>query len=244
MFESYINISKVLIQLLRKNKETRKVLFIITPLAILICLYFLLLFPYELEKGVEGLLIGTTVLSSLMLLISLASLTDLDSEHDFILERLNSLKLERKQIIDKIGNDSVMNTIQLSLNHLKEYYTINLTQARNSYRWSITAIIVGLVTLLAGIWMLFFQQTPNITLAILTGVSGILMEFIGASNIYVYNKSLNQLNLYFKELIKIQDTMLAIELCEKIPDTEAKKIDLKESIIINLINRGSISQQA
>ena len=92
---------------------------------------------------------------------------------------------------------------------------------------------------MTGIWLIYFTENPNYNLALITGISGILIEFIGASNILIYNKSIKQLNIYFKELIKIQDTMLAIELCEGIKGNDEKKLEIKEKIIISLMSRSS-----
>ncbi len=239
MINSVFDFTKILISLLREHTNIRKAFAIALPILIGTATGLLLFFPYELKPEVILALKIFSVLSIFLLLITLGSFTTIKFDKDFLTDTLSNIKEEREKIIEKIGNDSVVNTVQLSLNQLTEYYTINLSQARNSYRWSIAAIVVGLLTLLAGAWLLFFQATPNFTIGIITGVSGILIEFIGASNIYIYNKSLSQLNMYFKELINIQDTMLAIELCEKINDANPKKLDITEKIIMNLINRNS-----
>lgn len=68
---------------------------------------------------------------------------------------------------------------------------------------------------------------------------GIITDFIAATYFYLYKKSIEQLNMYFKELIKIQDTMLAIELCNKI-DTQSKEYNESiNSIIMELLKRSS-----
>jgi hypothetical protein len=177
-------------------------------------------------------------------LAAFISFTDIDLDKSGIFIELNNIKQEREKIKERISKNenNVIDTIQLSLNQITEYYTINLNQARSSYNWSITAIIIGLSTLIAGAWLIFFRTNPNLTVGIITGISGILIEFIGASNLYIYNKSLRQLNLYFNQLINIQDTMLAIELCEKIDDTNPKKIEITEKIILALIGRSSMKE--
>ncbi|GEL10804.1 hypothetical protein SAMN05192550_0144 [Flavobacterium glycines] len=226
---------------LRKNKKVRKI-FIIVFSTILLCSIGILIFLSEdLDSNFLEFITFLTVFSSIMFLITLISYTDIKIDNKGLTVELNKIKRDREKIIEQITQqeNNVFNTIQLSLNQITEYYTINLNQARSSYRWSITAIIIGLITLISGAWLLFFQTTPNITVGIITGISGIIIEFIGASNIYIYNKSLVQLNLYFKELLNIQDTMLAIELCEKIEDSNPKKLEITERIIISLMTRSS-----
>lgn len=237
MIDNIFDLTKIFITLLREHTAYRRVLIIILPIIILGALGWLLFFPYQLKREVNTALKILIGISSFLLLIALASLTELKFDTDILTDRLSNIKEEREKLIDKIGNDSVVSTIQLSLNQLTEYYTINLSQAKNSYRWSIAAIVIGFLTLVAGAWLLFFQEKPNLTVGIITGISGILIEFIGASNIYIYNRSLSQLNMYFKQLINIQDTMLAIELCEKIDNANPKKVDITEKIIMNLIER-------
>jgi hypothetical protein len=235
--DSIFDVIKLLISALKEQKKARKALLIFVPIALITSLFFLFIFPFEQSAIEKDILSIISISCGVLLFLVLASFTNIKTDSEILVANLNTIKEEREKIIEKIGNDSVVNTIQLSLNQLTEYYTINLSQARTSYRWSVTAIIVGLITLIVGAWLLFFQANPNVSVAIITGISGVLIEFIGASNIYIYNKSLSQLNLYFKELINIQDTMLAIELCEKIDSSQDRKIDITEKIILNLINR-------
>lgn len=233
------------VEYLRKNKKIRT-FFLITQLLSLILLgsfrlFSSFLFDASLLETAHEWQLILIVVVIISLLTTLISFTDIKFNQGNLIIELNGLRKEREEIKKKIsqGHDDIFNTIQLSLNQLTEYYTINLSQARTSYRWSITAILVGILTLLAGIWLVYFDTNPKLDLALISGVSGVIIEFIGASNLYIYNKSLKQLNLYFQELIRVQDTMLAIELCEKIQD-DAKKTEVKEKIIINLMKRSSL----
>lgn len=244
-FDLFSGIVGLYIDYLRKNKKIRTVL--TAGLSILVfAITALRIFSKHLfnEKIIQDAneLIGISIfLSSLILLLTIASYTKIKIRSGKIGIELDGIRKEREELQKKFSQkqDDVFNTIQLSLNQLKEYYTINLSQARSSYRWSIAAIIVGIITLLVGIWFFYFNTNPNISLAVISGISGVIIEFIGASNIYIYNKSLKQLNLYFKELITIQDTMLAIELCDKIEDVD-KKTQIKEKIILSLMGRSSM----
>lgn len=157
---------------------------------------------------------------------------------DKVDSEIDKLRAERVKITEKIeGKDKldIFNTIQLSLNQLNEYYTINKDQARRSFHFSLFAIIIGLVTIIAGIW-LHFLGIAKIELVYITGASGIILEFIGGAYFFMYNKSLEQVNLFFGQLIKIQDTMLSINLAENISDNN-KKIEMSEKIITSLLER-------
>ncbi len=153
--------------------------------------------------------------------------------------QLDRLHTERHEITSKIEEDNdrkIFNTIQLSLNQLTEYYSINKAQARSSFGLSIFAIILGLITIISGIWMFYLKSNPNISLTMLTGVAGLLLEFIGGAYFFMYKKSLEQVNFFFGQLIKIQDTMLSIDLAKNIGSND-KQIEMTEKIIISLLER-------
>jgi hypothetical protein len=49
-------------------------------------------------------------------------------------------------------------------------------------------------------------------------------------------KSLEQVNFFFAQLIKVQDTMLSINLVDDISE-DIKKIEMTEKIIVSLLER-------
>ena len=149
---------------------------------------------------------------------------------------------ERQKIQDRLSETekpNVLDTIQLNLNQLSEYYTINKSQARNSFRFSVFAVIAGLSTIIAGVWFFYLQETPNVSLTVISGISGTMIQFIGAAYFYLYRKSLDQLNFFFSQLVKMQDTMLSVKLCEEVTPQE-KQIELREKVIITLLERSSL----
>lgn len=113
-------------------------------------------------------------------------------------EELQTLQLERRAIEGEIKGKNhidVFDSIRLSLNKLEEYYTINTNQARHSFTFSLLAIILGLAVLIAGI-MFFYVGNDNITLAAISSISGIIVQFIGGAYFVMYKKSLSQLNRF------------------------------------------------
>ncbi|GEM_PF-1418996 len=154
-------------------------------------------------------------------------------------KELADIKQERDDLRHKIeakSEPSIFDTVQLSLNQMTEYYTINKSQARRSFNFSIFAIVVGLITIIAGVWLFYLNAAPNINLTILTGIAGLLLEFIGGAYFFVYRKSLEQVNFFFTQLVKIQDTMLSINLAKDLGDKE-KEIESVEKIIESLLER-------
>jgi hypothetical protein len=161
----------------------------------------------------------------------------------FLQLELESLHEERKRITERLAETpkpDILDTIQLSLNQLSEYYTINKSQARNSFTFSVFAIVVGLATLVGGIWIFYFRESPQLEMAAITSIAGVLSQFIGGAYFYLYRRSQEQLNFFFEQLVKMQDTMLSVKLCEQVQPPE-KQVDLREKIILTLLQRSSVT---
>jgi hypothetical protein len=127
----------------------------------------------------------------------------------------------------------VFDTVQLGLNQLEEYYTINKGQARDSFRFSILAVVAGLVTVLGGIW-LFYLKKLDAPFAAVSAVTGVMLQFIGGVGFYLYKKSVEQLGHFYDRLVRMQETMLAVALCEQIKD-DSRKESLKERMVLELL---------
>ncbi|MFB2769933.1 hypothetical protein ACE1AT_11710 [Pelatocladus sp. BLCC-F211] len=153
-----------------------------------------------------------------------------------------NLKQERIAIQEKIRektSSNILEIIQLNLNQLDEYYTINKNQARNSFYTSLFLIFLGFLTITFAIVLFLFNPNLNISIPVISGISGVLLQFIGGANFFIYSKTLEQVNRFYNNLIKTQDTMLAIELCRQIDDEDKKK-NLMEKVVIDLLKRSSL----
>src|SRR5258708_1071819 len=141
---------------------------------------------------------------------------------------------------ERSGRD-VIHTIEAQLIQLNDYYNMNKRQANYSFNASVSAIILGFITIASGIWLFYLQK--SLTLTAITGISGILAQFIGASYFIMYRTSITQVNYFFNQLVVMQDTMLTIELVRDLPTdgkpNETKQIELKEKIIFALLERSS-----
>jgi hypothetical protein len=152
---------------------------------------------------------------------------------------LQPIRKERAEIRQRIEHDAVPNvldTIQLGLNQITEYYTINKSQARKSFAFSVFSVITGLGTLIGGIWLFYFGKAPNVQLAALSGIGGLLLQFIGGASFYIYNKSLDQLNYFYDKLVRMQDTMLSIQLCNALENKSRQDV-IREQLILEILTR-------
>lgn len=231
---------KTLIELLRQNKKVRKIILISTLIIFIISVSVAIYFNYfsQLEENIKKLTIKFSLIVLFFLLLIINSYTT----EEFQVE-LEDLREERKELKDKIIKDKddkeedIFNTIKLNLNQISEYYTINKSQAKKSFNMSLFAIIIGLVTIISGIWIFYINKNSHINISIITTIAGIILEFIGGAYFYMYKENTRQLNYFYSELVDMQDIMLSIKLCNSLSDEKIDKV--KERIIVSLIKRSS-----
>jgi hypothetical protein len=107
---------------------------------------------------------------------------------------------------------------RLSMAKLDEYYVLNKSQAKWSFLASLFAVTAGFVVLIYAI-----QNASGSSVKIVAGsVAGVLMQFIAAGFFYIYNKSLAQMVLFYTNLTRLQDTMLAVQLCAEVKDEQVR----------------------
>jgi len=191
-----------------------------------------------------GFLQTLAAVSGVVLALCALSFTKLSIDIGGIELELEPIRKERLEIRQRIEHGrsaaNVLSTIELGLNQITEYYTINKSQARKSFSFSVFAVIMGLITLIGGTWLFYFGKTPNIGLAALSGIGGLLLQFIGGASFYIYNKSLAQLNYFYDKLVRMQDTMLSIQLCNQLED-KSRQNKIREQLILEILTRQGIS---
>lgn len=152
-------------------------------------------------------------------------------------EQIAELEEERKIIEKKIekNSNSIIDIILLNLKQLNEYYKINKIQARKSYNFSVFTIICGLLLITFGVSYSIYQNDIS-NLSIITGMAGVLAEFIGGTSLYLFKESTKQIEMFFNKLSYIQNVMLAIDLTEKLDNSDKSKqigLIIESLLIIN-----------
>lgn len=246
MFDIIFDALGVLIEVLKRNPSVRRTIVALSLVALVLAGSLalsstLFIWPLPIEQ-ISPVLIPIVGISSFMLFIGLAAYVGLKIKGGGVLQlELQSLHEERKRITERLAETpkpDILDTIQLSLNQLNEYYTINKSQARSSFTFSVFAIVAGLATLIGGVWIFYFKESPRVDLATITSIAGILSQFIGGAYFYLYRRSQEQLNFFFEQLVKMQDTMLSVKLCEQVQPAE-RQVELREKIILTLLQRSS-----
>jgi ABC-type multidrug transport system fused ATPase/permease subunit len=238
MTEIIISLLALLTNELRKRKRLRAALALLTPVA---GVFFVLArivftkndgFQSDANRLADIVLTPLIFLSFATFAVSLVSYSSIEffSAQRSTDSELESLRKEREELRARLaaegarhvqGPADVLDTIRLNLNQLTEYYTINKGQAKSSFRASMAAMLIGLLTVLVGIWMFYSKPAGDLKVSMISGVAGILAEFIAGAYFFIYSRSLTQLNYFFEKLTSMQDTMLAIRLCETLPESNA-----------------------
>jgi hypothetical protein len=151
---------------------------------------------------------------------------------------IDNARQRSERLEDRFGqHPDVFQIVQLTLSQLIEYYTINKSQARKSFNFSVIAIAAGLVTVLGGVWLIYSKKL-GISVGAISTISGLLLQFFGGANFYIYNKSLNQMNYFYDRLMQMQDAMISIKVGDQISDTQLKD-EVKKHISFQLLLRPS-----
>lgn len=110
---------------------------------------------------------------------------------------------------------------------LNIYHNVVLDQAKNSFRWALVAAGTGFCFFLASVMFLLFRNDQDI--AVISLISGALIEIIAGLNFYLYGKTSAQLSEFQNRLDKTQRYLLANSVCEGL-DEESKQKSRSELV--------------
>lgn len=121
--------------------------------------------------------------------------------------------------------------LDLDSKRLSEYYAIDQEQARSSFRWAVFVMLLGLGTVLTGLWIFYFRESTKDTfLASLTAGAGLLSNFISATFLYLHGQVKQRSIVYYGQLTRLQLLGVTIRLAES-HDDAAKKAAAKDRVI-------------
>ncbi|WP_109314738.1 TRADD-N-associated membrane domain-containing protein [Pseudovibrio ascidiaceicola] len=180
-----------------------------------------------------------TILS--LMLITLVSFSNFSFSAGFaVIEKLAEQKdklRERVSDASKVNDkgQTIIDTAQLNTLQIAEYYEINKRQAKSSYANSVTCAGIGLAIVIWAILYFLHGNNPNITLASVSGVSGLILQIVGGLQLYIYGKTMQEFRYLHDQLLKVQDTLLAVHLVEGM-EGQAKD-EAKKKMVDDLIWR-------
>lgn len=110
---------------------------------------------------------------------------------------------------------------------LESYFNKNLSQVTAIFWLSVFVMFIGFGIIIWGISQAI--NSPNGTLpAIITGLAGVITEFIGATFLFIYRSTMQQAVNYTKTLERINSVGMAMQILDTIPNN-AKDDGLKNS---------------
>jgi hypothetical protein len=217
MFDPYIDIATSLVDAWRRGTR-----FIRVVLFVSICLVAIAIVIVSLaEAGILNKQIATPiggglgVASALMALAMLAYRRALERE-----ARVSRIEeVERRVIEDPKATQAAWELAQVKL---ENYLNRNLQQVWSIYWLTIIVMTIGFGLIGYGVFMVY-QGPQNLTPSILAAVSGVLVNFIGASFLIVYRSTMEQAKEYVVILERINAVGMAVQILESIEDVDLRK---------------------
>jgi len=135
---------------------------------------------------------------------------------------------QKKQSVQAAEESPTRDTFamaRLSMAKLDEYYVLNKSQAKWSFFASIFAVTAGFIVLISAL-----NQSSNLVKVTAGSIAGVLLQFIAGGFFYIYNKSSQQMVLFYTNLTRLQDTMLAVQLCSELKDPTSQTAVMSDLI--------------
>lgn len=99
-----------------------------------------------------------------------------------------------------------------------DYFKISKRQAQSSFWFSIISCIIGIIMICLSLYAIF--KMKDMQFAIIGIVGGTITELIAGTVLVIHNKSALQLNYYYDALHENEKFLSAINLADKLEDTE------------------------
>lgn len=117
----------------------------------------------------------------------------------------------------------------LNLDDLKGFYTWSKQQAKAAFTLSIAMCIAGFLLMVAGM-VLSFVVEFSLAITLIPAICGGIVEVVAGTALFVYKKSLVQLNYYHSALHEDERFLSSVTLLSKFHSVETQDEMLKEII--------------
>lgn len=167
------------------------------------------------------------------------------SAKKFFIDVLGNVQEAKKSYTEKLegaqGDDIFKYMLLLNTSALEEYIAQTRLQAEQSFQLSKIVAIMGFGLLVVGIFLgIYFSisDKSNLNAAYLASIAGIIIEFISGVFFYLYNRTIQQLNLFHNKMISSQHVAMSFIANSLIADEikrDESKIDLSKKLMSTLI---------
>lgn len=114
--------------------------------------------------------------------------------------------------LSKTDPTKVQEIVARQVELLTIYHNVVLDQAKRSFRWALVAAMAGFAFYLAAVIFVLLRQPESI--AIISVISGALIQVISGINFYLYGRTSAQLADFQSRLDRSQRFLLANSVCE------------------------------
>ncbi len=126
--------------------------------------------------------------------------------------------------------------LNLDFKRLSEYYAINQSQARSSFRWAKFSMLVGFATIVAGIWLFYFRPTqPDKFMSTISAATGCVINLVSGLFLRLHSQTQDRALDYYEPLARLQRLSLAMRLVEAHKDsseqTLARNMVIRELLV-------------
>lgn len=112
-------------------------------------------------------------------------------------------------------NTDILELMLANMREINDYYILSKTQAQKSFTLAVIMCIIGIVLMGVSIVAAFFQEN-NVISAIIPAVGAAIVEVIAGTSLFVYKKSLSQLNRYFNSLHSNERFLSIVNIVSKV----------------------------
>lgn len=169
------------------------------------------------------------------------SIAKLETEK-FLIELRNNIIHKNNE---NVGNKKVpevetdiLELMLANMGEIKDYYALSKIQAKNSFRLAVSMCVIGFMLIVSSIVFLFLFK-ESIEIALIPAISGAIVEVIAGTTLFVYKKSLSQLNHYYASLHSNERYLSLVHLASKI--SENKRDEIYAEIIKTELNNCKIT---
>ncbi len=168
----------------------------------------------------------------------------ISSISDHLLKAIEATKSYTDKLEDAQGDDVFKNLLLFNAAALDKYVLQTRLQAEQSFRLSKIVAIMGFGLLVTGIVLGVYSSLSgrsDLNPAYLASIAGILTQFISGVFFYLYNRTLQQLNLFHDRIISSQHVATSFLASDQIVDElkrDQSKANLSKVLMSNAVKGG------
>lgn len=194
--------------------------------------------------GVLYLVIFSLMIPAFLFLSPMVDVISLyfEDEDESLSRRLEEVKSHRRQAEEILAGQDVsglLPLVQYSSAQLEAYYEIGMAQTRKSFRYSVVAMWIGFVVIIAGIipnvvpLEKYGLKASPLGLNLLAMAAGIVIEVISAMFLWIYRSSIAQQTYFYNRQIYTHGVLLSARIADSMGEGKEKA---KQTIVRRILD--------